>query len=341
MAREWDWSKNMKNWPLPETTTRADGEPRRVGVEIELGDIPVQRLGEIVADVLGGKLVEVSSVEYRIEVRGSPDYRIEVDLKILKKLAREKKQSGNESVSFDELLVNVLSSASTIMVPCEIVSPPIPMNSLAEPIDAIVDAVRMNGGKGTRQSVLYAFGVHLNVEPPRLDAETIAAFLKAFACLYDWIVWKGDVDLIRRFTPYIDRYPRDYESLLCDPGYWPDVHSMIDDYLAANPTRNRGLDMMPMFAYLEEERVSDAVDDPLIKARPAFHYRLANSCVDEPDWSVVEPWCRWLAIETLAADRETLDEICQAFASDRERVLSLVDNRWREESQKWLASDQS
>jgi len=184
--------------------------------------------------------------------------------------------------------------------------------------------------------VLYAFGVHLNVEPPDLEAHTIAAYLKAFVCLNDWILWKGDVDLARRITPYIDRFPRDYERWIADPDYRPDLDMLVGDYLAHNATRNRGFDMLPMFAHLEEARVTDAVDDPLIKPRPAFHYRLANSCVDEPGWSVATPWRCWLAVEQLANDRDRLDACCRAFIADRDRVLSAVDNRWREQVEQWI-----
>ena len=62
---------------------------------------------------------------------------------------------------------------------------------------------------------------------------------------------------------------------------------LIDDYVRFNPTRNRPLDMLPVLACLDRERTLAAVEDPhLTKPRPAFHYRMPNSLLDEPDWRV-------------------------------------------------------
>jgi len=192
------------------------------------------------------------------------------------------------------------------------------------------------GGKGTRQSPLFAFGVHLNIEPPSMDVGTVLGYLRSFVCLLDWIIWRGDVDIIRRVTPFIDRFPKAYDILVTSPEYRPDWRRLIDDYLEYNPTRNRALDMLPMMARVDEDRVRDAVDDPLIKARPAFHYRVADSRVDEPGWSVRESWEHWLQVEALAADAEQLLDCCAAFQADRARVLHAVDRQWRSEVERWL-----
>lgn len=95
------------------------------------------------------------------------------------------------------------------------------------------------------------------------------------------------------------------------------------------------MDMLPMFAEVDEERVAAVVDDPLIKPRPAFHYRLSNSCIDEDNWSIAHPWNRWMAIERLAADRDSLQDCLRGFSRDRERMLRNVDKRWARESSKW------
>lgn len=45
------------------------------------------------------------------------------------------------------------------------------------------------------------------------------------------------------------------------------------------------------------------VEDPhLVKARPAYHYRLPNCLIDEPDWRLAREWNTWVAVERLAAD---------------------------------------
>lgn len=323
-------------WRMPPATVKRGGTPRRVGVEFELQGLAVDELAGLVASTLGGAATPVSDAEFRIEVPGHGEYRVEVDFAYLKDMAKLKSLEDRDASTLRDVGVSVLESVSSLVVPCEIVAPPLPMIEVAEPMDALVAAVRNVGGQGTRHSPLYAFGVHLNVEPPNLDADTVAAYLKAFVCLFDWIVWAGDVDLSRRFMPFIDRYPSEYENRIVEPSYSPDWPALIDDYLEWNATRNRALDMLPMFADVDEERVCSRVDDDLVKPRPAFHYRLANSCIDEPDWSIADPWNRWLQIEHLANDPQALEDCCRAFAKDRERLLTSLDSKWRQEMQKWL-----
>ncbi|MBT8078612.1 MAG: amidoligase family protein [Gammaproteobacteria bacterium] len=327
-----------QRWPLPRVTQKADGTPRKVGVEFELQGVTVEQLANIVSTTLGGTSQPVNDAEYRVDVPAHGEYRVEIDSALLKDNARLLEDQDADTSELQEAAINALGNASSLVVPCEVVSPPIPMNELAEPMDALVRAVREAGGQGTQQSPLYAFGVHLNIEPPEMSARQVSSYIKAFVCLYDWIVQAGDVDLMRRLMPYIRKFPASYESQVTDPGYKPDWTALIDDYLAANPTRNRALDMLPMFAEVDEPRVRNIVDDDLIKARPAFHYRLANCCIDDPSWSIADPWSRWLQIEHLAADAERLTECCAAFAADRQRLLGSLDNKWSEEVQRWLTT---
>jgi hypothetical protein len=322
--------------------TGPDGFPRRVGVEIELQGIDIGELAALTAATLGGEVTPASAVEFDIEVPQQGDYRVEVDFALLKALARERRRAvpeGGEGLM--DFAVDLLSDVSSVTVPCEIVAPPIAMDAVAGPMDALVEALREAGAKGTRHSLLYAFGVHLNVEPPDLEATTIVRYLRAFVCLYDWILDEGEVDLSRRLSPYIKPYDRDYDLLVADPDYAPDWPTLIDDYLRYNPTRDRALDMLPMFAHVDEERVRATVDDPLVKARPAFHYRLANSCVGEPGWTIARPWNRWLEIERLAHGEKELATLARAFARDRSRVLRTVDKRWVSEVREWLSGRSS
>ena len=325
------------DWKLPDALDKADGSARRVGIEIELQGIDIADLAELTADALAGKVERVSSAEYNVDVPDIGEFRVEVDFALLKQLANDREDRAEEAgASLMDFAVDLLSGASATLVPCEIVTPPIPMQSMAAPMDELVERLRAAGARGTRQSVLYAFGVHLNVEPPDLDVETVLACLRAFVCLYDWIVVDGDIDLTRQISPYIKPYEQDYDLLISQADYAPDWPQLIDDYLEHNPTRDRALDMLPLFAHVDEERVTAIVDDPLIKARPAFHYRLDNSCIDEDGWSVALPWNRWMQIEQLAADRDKLGECLQAFAEDRERLLRAVDKRWASKVTQWL-----
>ena len=326
------------DWKLPEALEKADGSPRRVGIEIEMQGIDIADLADLTAEVLGGTVERVSSAEYNVKVQDTGEFRVEVDFALLKELASDREENIEKGgAGLMDFAVDLLGGASAMLVPCEIVTPPIPMPSIPEPLDALVQRLRAEGAKGTRQSMLYAFGVHLNVEPPDLDADTVLAYLRAFVCLYDWIVEDSDVDLTRQISPYIRPYSRDYDLLVSDRDYDPDWPQFIDDYLEHNPTRDRALDMLPLFAHVDAQRVKAVVDDPLIKARPAFHYRLANCCIDEDGWSVARPWNRWAQIEQLAADRDRLAACLQAFATDRERALRSLDKRWAQEVSRWLA----
>lgn len=330
----------ITEWQMPERLEREDGSPRQVGVEIELQGIDVAALAALTARTLAGETTQVSAVEFEIDVADQGRYRVEVDFALLKELARERQRKlGDGEEGILDFALELLSDMSAVTVPCEVVSPPIAMTSLARPMDALVTALRNAGGKGTRHSLLYAFGVHLNVEPPALDAGTVARYLRAFVVLYDWIVDEGQVDLSRQLTPYIKPYPREYDLLVADPGYEPDWPKLIDDYLEHNASRDRALDMLPLFTHVDEDRVRAATDDPLIKSRPTFHYRLANSCVDESDWSIAQPWNRWVQIERLAANASKLGELAEAFARDRARLLRTVDKRWAAAVRESLAAD--
>jgi hypothetical protein len=81
---------------------------------------------------------------------------------------------------------------------------------------------------------------------------------------------RADINLTRRITSYIDPFPIEYVRKVIAPAYRPDLGTLIDDYLEHNPTRNRALDLLPLFLHLDEERVRAITDDPLIKPRPTF-----------------------------------------------------------------------
>src|SRR5690606_31944054 len=111
----------------------------------------------------------------------------------------------------------------------------------------------------------------------------VLRYLRAYVCLQEWLFERAHVNLARRATPYVDPLPGRYIRRVIDAGYAPTLETLIDDYLAENPTRNRALDLLPLFAHLDAPRVQRVVADPLIKARPTFHYRLPNSEIHRLD----------------------------------------------------------
>ena len=114
----------------------------------------------------------------------------------------------------------------------------------------------------------------------------------------------------RRATSWASPIPSPaYIRKLAAPDYWPDIPTFIDDYLAANPTRNRDLDLLPLLLHFDADRVRAVLPNEKINGRPTFHYRLPDARVSDPGWSIAPDWNRWVAVERLAADRERLDAV--------------------------------
>jgi len=300
----------------PPLSTNASGEPRRVGVEIELDKLTVEQICDEVRAVFGGDTRFKTEFEATVETE-SGDFEVLVDAKWALKLGRSTEDTADEEALSDKFL----KAVADMVVPLEIATPPLPIASLPK-LDDVVEGLGRRGGQGTKDSVLNAFGVHFNPELPGLDPELIVRYLQAFVVLRDWLLQKIEVDFSRRATPFIDRFPSAYATLVLDPAYEPTQPELIDDYIDHNPTRNRALDMLPLFAHLDEERVRAALPDEKINARPTFHYRMGNSRVGEQDWSITTEWLPWLEVEKLVVDRELLDML---GADYREILASPVD----------------
>jgi hypothetical protein len=298
---------------LPERRTiEATGVERRVGVEIELSGIALTAIAAAVQKNFGGQMIEHSPFELSIDDTQLGNFGIELDSQVIKWLGRQMHKRDHPLKDLEQRASDAMSMLAMNIVPCELVAPPVDVSALHK-LDAVVADLRVAGGKGTRSSPWYAFGVHFNLELPQLDARTIAAYMKAYLCLNDWLVWHEGVDLSRRIPPFINPFPNDYAQLLVDPEYWPSLDTLIDDYLQYNPTRNRILDMLPLFQHLDAERVDTVVDDILVKPRPTLHYRLPNSEIDDADWTLRLPWNDFMQVEALANDTQRLERWCYRY----------------------------
>lgn len=317
---------------LPPSLTNRRGSPRRVGVELEFAGLAPSEILDVIAAVLGGKAKRKTRFEFRITDSALGELALELDAAYFKELAR----AQAERSELERLTDDVLAGAAQVVVPWEVITAPIPIQRLAE-LEPLVAALRDKGARGTRHSPWYAFGLHLNPELPGLDAATVLAYLRSYACLYDWLVDAERLDPSRKwFTPYIEPFDSDYVELILAEHYQPDIERLIDDYLQFNPTRNKSLDMLPLFCHIDAGRVRAKVDDPRVKARPALHYRLPNCDIDREDWNIGEPWRRWLEVEHLAADSEQLGRACRAFRRELGRDLRWLKSRWIEQCRSWL-----
>lgn len=322
-------------FPLPPLSRTQSGELRRLGIELELSGPTIDDVSALVAESVGGTLKRVSRYEHEIEGGFAGDWKVEFDFELLKQMGKERESSNEDPALVDDLAEELLRIGSETIVPLEVVTPPIPMNELAR-VEGVIDSLRRAGARGTGDAWRFAFGMHLNPEMPATDAETILRYMQAFLCLYDWLLAESRIDLTRRLTPYIDSFPKQYVRHVIDADYAPELSDLIDDYLAANATRNRALDMLPLFASLDEERVRSAIDDPRIKARPALHYRMPNCEIDEPDWGVGKAWRDWLQVEHLMADSERLEALCRRYTEVLDAPLAGLLEPWRDEVVQWL-----
>ncbi|GHE20252.1 amidoligase family protein [Halomonas urumqiensis] len=305
----------MTPLPPPEPCN-PDGELRRVGVEVEFAGLPPQHTAELVRDLFGGDIVALSA--HRLKVSGTRwgDFMIELDTQYahpddtlleakLKDDSEWQRQRHQMHVEFHTRTRELIGDVVTGLVPTEIVCPPVPWNELDE-LDRLFDALREHGAKGTDASLLYGFGLHLNPEVPSLEAGSLLDHLRAYLLCAEWLREQIDVDITREVLPHANPFPKSYAIKVLEPDYAPDIDTLIEDYLEHNPTRNRELDMTPLFAFLRPDFPHELFRDKLVKPRPTFHYRLPDARLSAPGWGSVVEWNRWLAVEALAADRETL-----------------------------------
>ncbi len=282
VSEGWALSGTNNTFKCPPQLHNDSGQVRQVGFELEFTGLDIEQAGQILKAELGGKL-EVQSIAVSIlRVPELGDFKIELDWHFLQERA------GKEDADDPSQWLELLSQSAAIVVPVEIVCPPIPLTELDRLIP-IVDTLRKAGARGTEDSMLAAYGVHINCEAPALDAVTLFSYLRAFSLLQWWLVDNQSINFSRKLSPYIRLYPEPYIKRLfsCQN---PDLEQILTDYLEHNASRNRALDMLPLLAEIDEEKVRHAVGDELLKARPAFHYRLPDCCIEKPEWSLSDSW---------------------------------------------------
>ena len=316
-------------FPMPPAQHTAEGDIRHVGVELEMGDIDIDSLSRLVADHVGGTVEKRSRYVHTVTGDPAGDWEVELDFAYLK----NKTEAPADDLG--ELAEDILRFGAEQIVPLEIVSPPLPIDRLPE-VNELIDRLREAGASGTGGGLSYAFGLHLNPETPATDAATITHHLQAFLCLFDWLKKRAKVDMTRRLTAYIAAYPADYVRLVVDPAYTPGEADLIDDYLAFNPSRNRALDMLPLFAHLDEKRVRAKVADKRVRSRPTYHYRLPNCEIDRPGWGSHEAWADWVMLERVAAEPEKLAALCSLFQTYLDEPFALFNEGWAERVDRWL-----
>lgn len=277
-------------------------------MEIELAGLELDQLAILIQETVGGRIIKKSDYEALVEGTHLGDVRVEFDAALFRELRVRNFFEELETDILDDAdkisLEKALASVAQWLVPFELVFEPLAVERLVE-LDQLRAVIGQNA-HGTNSSLLYAFGLHFNPELPDLRIETVLRYLRAFFVLYEELKQAHGIDPIRSLSGFIGPFPRDYILLVLNAKYRPTKEQFIDDYLRANPTRNRPMDLLPLLAQMDERRVRTALPEEKISPRPTFHYRLPNSRIDEADWSITQEWAIWMRVDQLANDRATL-----------------------------------
>jgi hypothetical protein len=309
-----------------------------IGVEIEFAGMSCEQAAGLVRDLFGGRIELIDPYRFEVTETRFGTFTVELDSQYAHPSDGE---ADTAAYGWDDIgravrdgLTTAIAAVTSLWLPIEIVSPPVPLAALPE-LDNLVPALRGRGAEGCSDGLAYAFATQLNPEAPSLRAESVLAHLKAFLLLAETLRAAINVDLLRRALPFANPFPRTYVGKVVDPNYQPALPQLVDDYLEASPTRNRELDLLPLFTHLAPERVQAKVEDALIKARPTYHYRLPDTRLSDPAWSLIVEWNRWVEVEHLAADAAALrrlGRVCLDEArSHRPRALAEAIDAWRAE----------
>ena len=287
--------------PLP-GSPGSDGASRRVGVEIEFGGLSQRDAAEAILPLLGGSVTAGDNGD--LTLTGGDLGRVEIYLDT----ALRKKASGP--------LAKAGLKASRAVVPVELVTEPLSQMQLPL-LDRVRDSLRQAGAVGTGDGVLLGFGVHLNVQTASETGADIPAVVMAFAFLEDWLRARDPMDLSRRVLSFTNSYPRAYlDALAQHPAQ--SLTDFLRLYADHNPTRNRGLDLLPIYAHFAPNAFATQIGgENAVSARPAYHYRMPDCRLDEPDWTLAYEWNRWALVERVARNGSALTALPRIWTEHR------------------------
>jgi hypothetical protein len=262
------------------------GAPRRVGVEIEVAGRSPGAVAELLCGLRGGRVVQLDS--YRFQVKGTDLGNVTVELDL-----RFAHPPSGVTAGPRVWLARTIGLVASPLAQVELIFPPLPPARLPE-LDRLV-AELIGRTRGLRVD-----GPHLNPDIAAVTPAYVVAHLRAFIRLAPRLRVEMGVRPPGR-TGFVTDFPQAYRDLVTDPAYRPDQERLIDDYLAANPTRYRELDLLPLLMFLAPERVRARVRLQKINPRPVFHWRMPAT---RPFAGIVADWNRWVTVERLAAAPE-------------------------------------
>jgi hypothetical protein len=310
-----------------------------VGFEFEFTGVEMPEAALGIKNLYGGEVEQLSGYEFKVKNTAFGTFSLELDASLFlnKKYEGVLKSVGIDVNKFKnkEKLEQTLREMASTVVPFEIITPPIPFSALSR-LDELVNELRKWKAKGTGSSFFYAFGLHLNPEVPELSADSLLRYLKAYVLLDAWIREDAEIDLSRKITPYINEYEMDYIRFILREHYTPDMETLIRDYFKFKNSRNRPLDMLPVFKYVEEDLTSRLLKERLTSARPTFHYRLPNCSIENEAWGLAQEWNRWWLVEKLAADPKALQQYARTFLNFDDKTMFSVKKKWIQLMNRWV-----
>ncbi|MCC5941733.1 MAG: amidoligase family protein [Balneolaceae bacterium] len=332
---------NKESFSLPPVTTNSSGEERTAGYEFEFTGLSLNDSASIISELYGGVIEQISSYEYKIKNTDFGDFSVELDAQLLrdKKYEPILKKIGLDIESFEDkksIEKSLMEMASSV-VPFEIVTPPVPLSRMHH-LEKLINYLREKKAQGTKSSFFYAFGLHINPEIISEKVESLLNHLRAYVLLDAWVRKDASIDISRRLTPYINEYEKEYVKLILNEDYQPDLRRFIKDYFAFGNSRNRPLDLLPLFMHLDEEYTKRFLDESLTSARPTWHYRLPNCSLEVESWSLASEWNRWILVEKLADDSSALKELSSKYIELESQSILGFEAKWVGLMERWVIS---
>lgn len=294
-----------------------EGNPRRSGFELEFAGLSPEEAASIVQQIYGGDIEKESRFVFTCKSEfGEFDCLLDAKALIERKHQIFLKDIGIDldKVDPENIVEAIIEKGASLFVPCEITTPPLVFDNF-NTLNKLTKALESAGAKGTTKNIHYAFGLHINLEVPDLNHQTLLAYIQAYLLLEPYIKEISSIDLTRRLTAFIDPFPLVYTHQVLSHTYSPtSIKTLMRDYFTHNPTRNRALDMTPIFGTIDRQFTKESIQEPdLLKPRPALHYRLPNCSLGEPKWSIATEWNRFMLIEKLALNHEARYDLLTTY----------------------------
>jgi hypothetical protein len=330
--------KEMK-YKMPPIIHNSEGKLRKVGIELEFGGISLDEAAACVIETFGGTLTEHN--HFLMEVKDSRigTFHLKMDSR---DLTEQKYHPTLKTIGINpenETIENIVETVSSIIVPYEVDSPPVDITEI-EKIDQLRMALFNKKAQGANASIFNVYATHVNAELPKMDTFTLLKYTRAFLILYPWLYEKSEISLGRKIAHFIRPFPEEYIKLVLKADYEPDFDTFVNDYHEHNPNRNRPLDLYPVLSCIGKDKIDSLPDIGKCSPRPALHYRLPNSQVNESEWSLANVWNLWVEVEKLASSDDDIRMLSKEYLEIEADTYFSFEDKWSNHIKTWASGRQ-